>query len=49
MARDAHEPAKERDPRRKDYTRAITLIVASALCGAFWFAAAEAVVHAVRR
>jgi len=34
---------------RKDYTRAITLIVAAALCGAFWIAAAEAVVHALRR
>lgn len=33
---------------RKDYTRAITLIVAGALCGAFWIAAAQAVVHAVR-
>jgi hypothetical protein len=38
-----------RDGARKDYTRAITLIVASALCGAFWIAAAEAIVHAVRR
>jgi hypothetical protein len=34
---------------RKDYTRAITLIAAGALCGAFWIAAAEAVLHAVRR
>lgn len=34
---------------RKDYTRAITLIVAGALCSAFWIAAVEAVVHAVRR
>ena len=34
---------------RKDYTRVITLIVAGALCSAFWIAAAEAVVHAVRR
>jgi hypothetical protein len=50
MATDApRERAKPRVQGRKDYTRAITLIVASALCGAFWIAAAEAIVHAVRR
>lgn len=43
------EGAKAREGGRKDYTRAITLIVAGALCGAFWIAAAEAVVHVVRR
>lgn len=41
--------AGPQDRKRKDYTRAVTLIVASALCAAFWIAAAEAVVHAVRR
>ena len=49
MVKAVRERAKERIRRRKDYTRAITLIVAGALCGAFWIAAAEAVVHAVRR
>ena len=40
---------RERPKERRDYTRAITLIVAGALCSAFWIAAAEAIVHAVRR
>ena len=40
---------RDRDCRRKDYTRAVTLIVATALCGALWVAAAEAIVHAIRR
>lgn len=44
-----HGGVRDRFQRRKDYTRAITLIAAAALCGAFWIAAAEAVVHAVRR
>jgi hypothetical protein len=34
---------------RKDYTRPIALIAASALCGAIWLAAAEVVMYAVRR